>query len=281
MKSFLLADGGGTKTTWLLYDGKKEYTITTAGIAPYLITQEELEKIVASVWKKCTAIKMPDNIFYYGTGCANPANALKVKQAIKKHFKDAKILVDHDLHASARAACQHEKGIACILGTGSNSGVYNGKKIINNIPGTGYILGDEGSGAYLGKLVIQYFLYNMFDEELQFIFNKKYQTNRDEIYENVYRKPLANKYLANYTHFLFENKGHYMIDNIIEDGLNSFFYLHLQKYNEVWKYPIHFSGGVAFAFKDYLKTLCLNYGFTMGKVIKSPIKGLAEYYKTL
>ncbi|WP_315821766.1 hypothetical protein [Paraflavitalea speifideaquila] len=129
-----------------------------------------------------------DAVFYYGTGCSNPDNAKLVKKAISNVFRGVEVMVTHDLFGAARALCGREKGIACILGTGSNSAYYNGKKIVKNSPGLGYVLGDEGSGAYLGKKVLQYYLYNTFDEELRFKFEAKYQgINAVEILENVYK----------------------------------------------------------------------------------------------
>ncbi|MGB8191446.1 MAG: N-acetylglucosamine kinase, partial [Chitinophagaceae bacterium] len=137
---------------------------------------------------------------------------------------------------------------------------------------------DEGSGAYLGRKVIQYYLYNTFDEELRYKFDDKYKTSPVEILENTYRKPLANRYLASFCLFLVENRGHYMIENIIEDGLNDFFFQHLCKYNESWKYPIHFVGSVAYGFRDVLKELCLSYEFELGRILKNPMEGLIEYH---
>ena len=217
-------------------------------------------------------------VFYYGTGCANPANAKSVKKAVSKIFAGAKVEVNHDLVAAARALCGRKKGIACILGTGSNSCYYDGKKIVKNSPGLGYVLGDEGSGAYLGKRVIQYYLYGTFDDELRGRFDLNYTTNAAEILENVYKKPLPNRYLASFAKFLAENRGHYMIENIIEDGLNDFFFNHLCKYRETWTLPIHFAGSVAFGFQDVLKQLCDSYEFELGKVMKNPMDGLIEYH---
>jgi N-acetylglucosamine kinase-like BadF-type ATPase len=186
--------------------------------------------------------------------------------------------VQTDLMAAARAVCGNEKGIACILGTGSNSCYYNGKKIVKNSPGLGYVLGDEASGAYLGKKVLQYYLYNTFDEDLRSRFDARFVTNTVEILDNVYKKPLPNRYLASFTLFLAENRGHYMIENIIEDGLNDFFFQHLCKYAEVWKYPVSFVGSVAHGFQDVLKDLCSSYEFELGTVLKNPMEGLVNYH---
>src|SRR6476619_192523 len=139
--------------------------------------------------------------------------------------------------AAAKALCGNEKGIACSLGTGSNSCYYNGNKIIKNSPGLGYILGDEGSGAYLGKKVIQYYLYNIFDDDLRARFDDRFLTNSVEILNTIYKQPLPNRYMASFAIFLAENRGHYMIENIIEDGLNDFFFNHVDKYRESRSLP--------------------------------------------
>jgi N-acetylglucosamine kinase-like BadF-type ATPase len=220
----------------------------------------------------------PLEIYYYGTGCASNENAAIVKKALRKTFPGASTQVTHDLMAAARATCGNNKGISCILGTGSNSCYYDGKKIMKNSPGLGYVLGDEGSGAYLGKKVLQYYLYKTFDEDLAYKFNDTYKTNKAEILEQVYKNPLPNRYLAEFTHFLADNRGHFMIENIIEDGLNDFFFQHLCKYNESWKHPIHFVGGVAYVFQDVVQQLVSDYEFELGSILKNPMQGLAKYH---
>ena len=274
----LIADSGSTKTEWCLINGKSTKTFFTQGLSPYFLSAEQIEYII----KEELSIKLkkiePDEIFFYGTGCSNADNVKLVKKAIQKVFVHAKIAVDHDLMGAAKALCGHEKGIACILGTGSNSCYYNGKKIVKNSPGLGYVLGDEGSGAYLGKKVIQYFLYKTFDEDLMDRFNAKYNTNSDEILTAVYKKPLPNRYLAAFTVFLVENRGHYMIENIIEDSFNEFFFNHIYKYRESWTMPINFTGSVAYGFRDVLKEMCSSYELHLGKVIKKPMDGLVKFH---
>jgi glucosamine kinase len=274
----LIADSGATKAEWCLVNDKKTKTVFTQGISPYFLNSQQIsELLIKELQPRIKGIEIAE-IYYYGTGCANPNNAKQVKKAIQSVFRNAEVNVQHDLMAAARAVCGHNKGIACILGTGSNSCYYDGKKIVKNSPGVGYILGDEGSGAYLGKRVLQYYLYNTFDEDLRARFDAAYVTNTVEILENVYKKPLANRYLASFAKFLADNRGHYMIENIIEDGLNDFFFNHLCKYGETWKFPVSFVGSIAFGFKDVLKDLCHSYEFDLGKVLKNPMSGLLDYH---
>lgn len=275
----LIADSGSTKCEWrLLQDGTKAKKIMTLGISPYFLNQEQITALLQKELIPKLKEVVVDEVYYYGTGLGSADNVKLVKAALKQLFRGAHIEVTHDLLGAARALCQKEKGIACILGTGSNSCYYNGSKIVKNSPGLGYVLGDEGSGTYLGKKVIQYFLYNTFDEDLMARFVARFETNQAEILENVYKKPLPNRYLASYAIFLAENRGHYMIENIIEDGLNDFFFTHLYKYRESWTLPIHFAGSVAFGFKDVLKDLCATYELEMGRILKNPMDGLVTYH---
>lgn len=274
----LIADSGATKAEWCLVNGGKVKTIFTQGISPYFLNTEQITDLLIKELKPKLKNASVDDVFYYGTGCANPENAKSVKKAISKVLPGSKVAVTHDLMAAARALCGRKKGIACILGTGSNSCYFDGKKIVKNSPGLGYVLGDEGSGAYLGKKVIQYYLYGTFDDELMGRFDVTYTTNKAEILENVYKKPLPNRYLAGFARFLADNRGHYMIENIIEDGLNDFFFNHLCKYRETWTLPVSFAGSVAFGFKDVLQDLCNSYEFELGRVMKNPMEGLLEYH---
>jgi glucosamine kinase len=275
----LIADSGSTKAEWCLINGKVKKTFLTQGLSPYFLSTEQIQHIIATELKTKIKNTIVDEVFFYGTGCSNPQNILLVKKALQKNFSSAKVHVDHDLMGAAKALCGSTKGVACILGTGANSCAYNGKKITKNSPGLGYVLGDEGSGAYLGKKVVQYYLYNTFDEDLMERFNAKFKTNKVEILENVYKKPLPNRYLASFAMFLAENRGHYMIENIIEDGLNDFFFNHIYKYRESWTLPINFVGSIAFGFKDVLKEMCNAYQLQLGKVIKKPMDGLIKYHQ--
>ncbi|OLY92822.1 BadF-type ATPase [Cnuella takakiae] len=274
----LIADSGSTKAEWRLPAPRKK-SVYTQGISPYFLnTQQIVELLQAELLPQLKKAEV-EQVYYYGTGCANPENAKSIKKALQTVFPQASITVDTDLMAAARAGCGHEKGLACILGTGSNSCYFNGKKITRNSPGLGYVLGDEGSGAYLGKKVLQYYLYETFDEELRARFDATFSTNRVDILDQVYKKPLPNRYLSSFTPFLAENRGHYMIENIIEDGLNDFFFQHLNRFPEVWKYPVHFVGGVAWGFRDVVLELCKSYGFDAGRILKNPMEGLVSYHQ--
>ncbi|HVX50338.1 MAG TPA: hypothetical protein VHB48_09270 [Chitinophagaceae bacterium] len=274
----LIADSGATKCEWCLLGAGKKKTIFTQGISPYFLNTGQIIALLQTELLPKLKNAAIDEVFYYGTGLGIAANVKLVRKALKNLFPGAAIETNTDLLGAARALCGNSKGIACILGTGSNSCYYNGKKIMKNSPGLGYVLGDEGSGAYLGKKVIQYYLYNTFDEDLKARFDAAFATTPHEILEHVYKMPQPNRYLASFAIFLAENRGHYMVENIIEDGLNDFFFNHLYKYSESWLYPIHFAGSVAYGFKDVLQQLCSTYELELGNVLQKPMDGLAAFH---
>ncbi|TAN15292.1 MAG: N-acetylglucosamine kinase [Chitinophagaceae bacterium] len=277
----LIADSGSSKTSWCLLSSHNKQMTETQGISPYFMTKDQIKVALEKELLPVLTVKATDisEVYFYGTGLADPKNARLFKSILENTFGNSEAYVTHDLMGAARALCGHEQGIACILGTGSNSCYYNGSKIVRNNPGLGFILGDEGSGAVLGKKVIQYYLYQTFDEELKSLFEKKFNTTKEEILLNVYKKPYPNRYLASFSYFLYENRGHYMIENILEDGLNDFFFYHICKYAGSWEYPVHFTGGVAWAYKDVILELCDTYGMTPGNILKAPIKGLICYHE--
>ncbi len=278
----LIADSGATKCEWCVVNnnGKKKAIFTT-GISPYFLNSREIIELLQKELMPQMKDTEVDKVHFYGTGLGNPNSITIICNALKKLFPAAKVKADTDLLAAARALCGNQKGIACILGTGCNSCYYNGKKIMKNTPSLGYVLGDEGSGAHLGKKVLQYYLYNTFDKDLKSRFDAMFVTNQMEILEHLYKKPFPNRYLAGFAIFLSDNRGHYMVENILEDGLNDFFFNHLYKYRESWTLPINFIGSIAYGFKDVLQELCSSYELSLGHVLKNPMEGLVKYHTTV
>lgn len=274
----LIADSGSTKCEWCLLYSNQKKKIYTQGISPYFLSANEIEALLNKELLPKIKNVLINQIHYYGTGLGNPNNIRIIKSALKNLFPIASIYCNTDMLAAARALCKNQNGIACILGTGSNSCFYNGRQIKKNISGLGYVLGDEGSGAYLGKKIIQHFLYNNFDKKLAVIFNATFKTSATEILEHVYTMPLPNKYLAGFTIFLANNRRHKLVERIIEDALNDFFVIHLYNYKESWLYPINFTGSVAYGFKDVIKALCKKHKMHCGKIIKHPLEQLVAYH---
>ena len=275
----LIADSGATKTVWRLLGDKKSYTFQSSGISPYHMTKEEILQLLKNELPAAIIKKPVSYVYYYGTGCKTSSKAAILSKAISSLFPAAKVKVTHDLMGAAIATCGKKSGIACILGTGSNSCYFNGKRIVSNSPGLGYVLGDEASGAYFGKILVQHFLYKKFDQTLEKAFLKKFNTSKDEILHKVYRESFPNRYLANFAHFLTAHRGHYIVENIIEDGLREFFGTHLVRYPQIEKLPVHFVGSIAFHFQDKIDELCNVYGFQLGQILKDPIEGLSKFHQ--
>ena len=276
--AYLIADSGSSTCDWCLVNINNKKKFTTTGINPYFLTQPQIiNLLIAEALPKIKNITI-EKIFFYGTGLGNLTNIKIIKAALKTVFGSVVIEVNTDMLAASRSLLLNKKGMACILGTGSNTAFYDGKKNTKNSPGLGYVLGDEGSGSYLGKKVLQHYLYNTFDEDLNAIFEAKFNTTKEIILDNIYKQPFANKYLASFSIFLSENRGHYMIENIIEDSLHDFFFQHLYKFTESWKYPINFTGSIAFAFKDVIKEICNNNELELGNISKQPMDGLVAYH---
>ncbi len=278
--TILLADSGATKTEWRLVGAPRKKTAITQGLSPFFVNTEQITAILQKeLAPKLKNTEAPGKVFFFGTGCSSPENNAIVQKALRNIFPKANVTVDHDMAGAALSLCHNKKGIACILGTGSSSCYFNGKRVEKSRTGLGYALGDEGSGAYLGRKVLQYFLYETFDEELNGVFQGRYPgMDRATILEHVYKQPFPSRFLAQFAQFLAENRGHYMVENILEDGLNDFFFHHVIRFHECWKYPVHFVGGVAWGFRDVIKTLCTNYGLDCGRILQRPMDGLATYF---
>jgi N-acetylglucosamine kinase-like BadF-type ATPase len=282
MANYLIADSGSTKTDWcLITKGKKPLRFSTQGINPYLQGKEAIAEMLSKEIPWDNEKYKADKLSYFGAGAANPAKQSFLEEILKNHFKIKKTEVQGDIVAAARALCGDKKGIVCILGTGSASCFYNGKKITEQRPSLGYIAGDEGGGNYLGKRILQYYAYETFDAELRMDFEMRFGNDIRAIINKLYHEPNPNRYLASFVTLLKDNRGHYMVENIIEDCINDFFHTSILKHRNSWNLPLYFSGSVAFEFRDVVENICNQYELELGNIIKSPMDGLIKYYKSL
>jgi glucosamine kinase len=278
-KSILIAESGSTKTDWCLLRNGKAIHYHTQGVNPFFLTQGEIIEVFEKELKINTEKITLDQIIYYGSGIANSEKKEILIKCLRYHFGIKNISVESDILAAAQATCQRNKGIAAILGTGSNSCYFDGKKIIDKQVSLGFVLGDEGGGNHLGKKLLQFYLYGIIEKELKDAFEQEFKLTQAEILESIYRKPFPNRFLAQFAKFCFQHRGNYVIENIIEDCLNEFFINHLLKYKQIWKMPVHFCGSVSFEAQDVLQQLCNQYDIEIGQVMKSPMKGLVQYFK--
>lgn len=276
MPTKLIAESGSTKTDWVvLKKGKNIHQFKTEGINPYLQNSAE---IIAHLESECQLDTKIDEIYFYGAGVNSKTNKQIVAAALHSFFETDKVEVESDMLAAARGLSRNDKGMICILGTGCNACFYDGKKIKEQLPSLGYIAGDEGSGNHMGKRILQYYAYNTFDVELRMYFEEFIGNDVTQIINKLYKEPFPNRYLAGFVSLLVNNRGHFMVENIIEDSFNDFFHQHLFKYRQSWKSPINFTGSIAFLFADVLKNLCDQYEFELGRIIQNPLDGLIEYH---
>lgn len=283
---YLIADSGSTKTDWCLCDGSTILTtIQSQGINPYHQAEETIEQVLREELLP-QLIKSPEykdqhaiKVIYYGAGCANETACNRVKEAIYKVLNTKDITIHSDLLGAARALCGHEEGIACVLGTGSNSCLYNGKEITANIPPLGYILGDEGSSAVLGRRLVGDCLKNQLPEAIRNEFLTEYQLTQEIILEKVYRQPLANRFLASLTPFLSKHKEVPEIHRLLVESFTDFFVRNVKQYRRPWL-PIHFVGSIANAFSTELKEAAESLGMELGTIMQSPMEGLIKYHSS-
>ena len=282
----LIADSGSTKTDWCLCDNSAIIqSIQTQGINPYHQTEEAIEQVLAEELfpqlvaqsSSLAAQGSSLSVIFYGSGCANETACNRVKEAIHKTLSKTDITIHSDLLGAARALCGHDEGIACVLGTGSNSCLYNGKEIIANVPPLGYILGDEGSSAVLGRRLVGDCLKNQLPEAIRNEFLSEYGLTQEIILEKVYRQPLANRFLASLTPFLSKHRDVPEIHHLLVDSFIDFFVRNVKQYRRPWL-PIHFVGSIANAFSTELKEAAESLGMELGSILKSPMEGLVKFH---
>lgn len=276
----LIADSGSTKTEWyLLTNGAKENRCITKGINPFYQSSTD---ILQSLKEEYTLNnEKPQAIHFYGAGCANEEKNNIVKQALLNYFGDTHITINSDLMGAARSLCQGQQGIACILGTGSNSCYYDGQTIAKNVSPLGFIVGDEGSGAVLGKKLIADILKNQLPKETIQLFFTKYSTTPAEILENIYKKPFPNRYLAQYTRFLSENINLPELEKLVIDSFKEFIQRNLLQYDNIEQLPINFTGSIAYHFQEQLVQALASHDLQPTTINQAPMSGLIAYHNEL
>ena len=276
----LIADCGSTKIDWFVVEnGEVKNQVFTSGINALLMTEEQIRETLANELAQEVAEFEIESVYYYGAGCLFDDICANVRRAIAANVPSAKTIEVHsDLVAAARALCGNQEGIACILGTGSNSCFWDGEKIADNVSPLGYILGDEGSGAVLGKLLVGDVLKKQLPEELCEKFLKEYELDRQKIIESVYKKPAANRFLASLSPFLSKNIEEPAIHRLVLNAFKSFFVRNIENYKDYKNYAVSFVGSVAYYYREVLEEAAKAVDIKIGTVIKSPMEGLVKYH---
>lgn len=276
----LVADSGSTKTDWALIDNDQcIYNVQTKGMNPFFQTEKQIEEeIKLSLLSHIPEGATVEAVYFYGAGCTLEKAPL-VERAIANAMPGVqRIEANSDMLGAARALCGRNVGIACILGTGSNSCLYNGDKILANVSPLGYVLGDEGSGAVLGKLFVGSLLKNRMTEGLKERFMEETNLDSPTIVDKVYRQPFPNRFLAGLAPFLSRHIEDPSVYDLVSSSFSDFFVRNVAQYEGYTSLPIHFTGSVAFYFRDVLKKVAEEMGLCLGKIEKSPIEGLVKFH---
>lgn len=276
----LIADCGSTKIDWCILNGNKlEKQFFSTGVNALLTPADQIRAtFVKELAPEIEGYEIKE-VFYYGAGCLSQETCDNVRRAVKACAPMAdRIEVNTDLLAAARALCGDRPGIACIMGTGSNSCRYDGNEITDNVSPLGYILGDEGSGAVLGKLLVGDVLKKQIPEPLCEKFLKQFDLDRMKIIENVYKRPAANRFLASLSPFLIQNIEEPSIHRLVLNAFKAFFVRNIENYDGYKDVPVGFVGSVAYYYKDVLAEAAKALDIQLGTIIKSPMEGLLKYH---
>ena len=274
----LIADSGSTKVDWrAIKDDGSIVEISTEGINPVFITPEEIVKILS---QKLLPVIGPGvkNVYFYGAGVLSPQLIATLSESFKKVFPESETFAASDVLAAARALCGHNPGIACIMGTGSNSCFYDGENIAKNVRAGGFILGDEASGGVLGKKLISDFIKGLLPAHIQAEFDKRYDLDYMKVVEKVYKQPMPSRFLASFAPFINEFIADPYMENLVNTSFDEFFKRNISQY-DYKNHTVNFVGSIAFYFKDKLVAAAERNGMKVGRVLKTPIEGLVEYHK--
>lgn len=273
----LVADSGSSKTDWMGYSPEETISFSTQGINPYFLNAHDIFKLFSKKKEIASYAEKVKEIYFFGAGCSSPDKVEVISNGISSFFTQAYVSVEHDLIGSAYATCGNQKGLTCILGTGSNISYYDGKNVHSGSHGLGYVLGDEGSGTFFGRKLITSYLYGNMPAELSVKFAQDYQIDKETVVTNLYQKSSPNTYLASISRFMAEHTDHPFIVNILREGFQEFVDSNIKDYPNYKSLDCHFVGSIAFYYRDILREVCLNNEVRVGKIYQKPIEGIYNY----
>ena len=278
MSKILIADSGFTKTDWRLIkaDGSIEQA-RTQGINPYYQTDEEMQEVIQDLYGQLP--ESMDQIYFYGTGCSSGTNREKIAKILNKYYAKANVDVNHDLLAAARSLCGDQPGIACIIGTGTNSCLYDGHKITENVPSLGWAIADEGGGTYLGKMLVTDYYRKDMPQHLRVIFKETFGLTKDDFLTHIYQEPMPGRFLSTFAKFIGENVADPYMYQLVANGFDSFITKNVMKYNGHQELPVHFTGSVAYHFGTILRSVAQDKGIFVKHISEHPIAGLTLFHQ--
>lgn len=275
----LIADSGSTKTDWRLIVAENEArSYSTSGLNPYFVNSDEITCELEKELVPFISNNKVRAVFFYGAGCAVAEKTSVVEDGLRPVFPNADIYIFSDLLGAARALCNRNIGLVCILGTGSNSCCFDGNNIVANVPSLGFMLGDEGSGAYMGKALLKGIFSEKAPTEIIELFKSQFPQTKAEILNRIYHHLLPNRYLASFSIFIFKHRDHQYMHELVKNAFADFFEQNILCYSDYQKYPLHFTGSIAFHFQDILRECAIGKGLEVGTVIKSPVENLIPFH---
>ncbi|WP_461789540.1 N-acetylglucosamine kinase [Pedobacter sp.] len=273
----LVADSGSSKTDWMAYSPEQTLSFNTQGINPYFANAQDIVRILSKNKEIAAIANEIKEVYFFGAGCLNPDKHEIVSNGLSSFFKNAFISVDHDLLGSAYATCGDKKGLACILGTGSNIAYYDGEHVFDGKHGLGYILGDEGSGTYFGKKMLISYLHKTMPADLRDHFSSDFEVTKDIVIENIYQKPFPNSYLATFSRFMIKNRQHPFIQKTLHEGFQEFIDSNVKDYKNYKTLECNFVGSISYYYQDELRAVFAENNLKIGKTLQKPIEGIFEY----
>ena len=276
----LIADSGSTKTDWLLLDGDNEGRMfRTSGINPYFLSKEKITEVVQESNELIGLAAQVKTLHFYGAGCTERLQIDQVEAAMKVIFTNSEVQVLTDMVGAARAVLGNREGIAAILGTGSNSCTYDGSNLVNSVPSLGYILMDEGSGSYIGRLFVKALLFGELSDEVKEAFDKEFNLSQADIITATLSKPMPNRFLASFCVFIAGFLQEEAVNEIAKKAFRDFMKVSISNYDDYQSLPLGFVGSIAYYFQEPLKEVVTEFGIEDVSILKSPIEALGKYHQ--
>jgi N-acetylglucosamine kinase-like BadF-type ATPase len=274
----LIADSGSTKTDWMLLHLGKQQMFRTSGINPYFLNEEAIMAVVSEDATLRDVAHQVRSLHFYGAGCTEKLHIEQVAKALRAFFPKSKVEVKTDMLGAARAVLGNSKGIAAILGTGSNSCAYDGENLVESVPSLGYLLGDEGSGMYIGRILIKSMLLNQIPPEIRSAFDKHFGLTQADIITATLSKPMPNRFLASFCEFFVNHLDDPRVRMLVQQAFRDFMNAHITEYDDYTVLPVGFVGSIAFFFQVALREVTSEFDIEDVIIMRSPIEALGQYH---
>lgn len=276
--SILIADSGSTKTEWVLVKQEGKEFFKSDGLNPYFRTHGQLSEAIKNGVKNSLKNTRVDEIFFYGSGSGNESRKAILQNAIRENFPESDIHIESDMLGAAIACFGKKEGVACILGTGSNSCVYDGEKIVKSIPSLGFVFGDEGSGGYFGKRILNAYYYKTMPEDLRKALEETSDMSLESVLHKIYEEPQANRFVASFSKILGDYRDHPFIKNMVRKGFEAFADKQLGYFEESKEKKIGFVGSIASVYQEILEEVLSKRGMDLSIVVRKPLDRLVDFH---